>query len=96
VITIAGGFAGGGNSNNARKRYVRKSERESGVVGHISFPPSVQTVSPLFSLWAKRACSVSVCVIHIFSYAKLYVEDYYKFFAYLFFLWIVGSWKTTN
>jgi hypothetical protein len=40
VITIAGGFAGGGNSNNARKRYVRKSERESGVVGHISFPPA--------------------------------------------------------
>ncbi|KAK2371898.1 hypothetical protein QL285_073098 [Trifolium repens] len=40
VNTIAGGFAGGGNSNNARKRYVRKSERESGVVGHVSFPPS--------------------------------------------------------
>jgi hypothetical protein len=29
VNTIAGGFAGGGNSNSARKRYVRKSERES-------------------------------------------------------------------
>ncbi|WJX56883.1 hypothetical protein P8452_42497 [Trifolium repens] len=40
VNTIAGGFVGGGNSNNARKRYVRKSKRESGVVGHISFPPA--------------------------------------------------------
>ncbi|KAK2444491.1 hypothetical protein QL285_015516 [Trifolium repens] len=40
VNTIAGGFAGGGNSNSARKRYVRKSERELGVVGHVSFPPA--------------------------------------------------------
>ncbi|KAK2427354.1 hypothetical protein QL285_025937 [Trifolium repens] len=40
VNTIAGGFAGGGNSNNARKRYVRKSERELGVVGYVSFPPA--------------------------------------------------------
>jgi hypothetical protein len=41
VNTITGGFAGGGNSNNARKHYVRKSERESSVVGHISFPPAL-------------------------------------------------------
>ncbi|KAK2450292.1 hypothetical protein QL285_009419 [Trifolium repens] len=40
VNTIAGGFAGGGNSNNARKRYVRKSERDLDMVGHVSFPPS--------------------------------------------------------
>ncbi|WJX56837.1 hypothetical protein P8452_42457 [Trifolium repens] len=40
VNTIAGGFAGGGNSNNARKRYVRKSERELDMVGHVSFPPA--------------------------------------------------------
>ncbi|KAK2409009.1 hypothetical protein QL285_044467 [Trifolium repens] len=40
VNIIAGGFAGGGNSNNARKRYVRKLERESIVVGHVSFPPA--------------------------------------------------------
>ncbi|KAK2425775.1 hypothetical protein QL285_024519 [Trifolium repens] len=40
VNTIAGGFAGGGNSNNARKRYVRKSEREPAMIGHVSFPPA--------------------------------------------------------
>ncbi|KAK2435872.1 hypothetical protein QL285_020899 [Trifolium repens] len=40
VNTIAGGFAGGGNSNNARKRYVRKSERDLDMVGHVSFPPA--------------------------------------------------------
>jgi hypothetical protein len=38
VNTIAGGFAGGGNFNAARKRYVRKFERESNVVGLVSFP----------------------------------------------------------
>ena len=36
VNTIAGGFAGGGESNNARKRYVRQSEFEAKFVGHTS------------------------------------------------------------
>jgi hypothetical protein len=36
VNTIAGGFAGGGESNNARKRYVRRSEFEAKFVGHTS------------------------------------------------------------
>ncbi|KAK2391050.1 hypothetical protein QL285_064544 [Trifolium repens] len=40
VNTIAGGFAGGGESSNARKRYVRRSEFEAKFVGcrtHIHF-----------------------------------------------------------
>ncbi|WJX77765.1 hypothetical protein P8452_61041 [Trifolium repens] len=36
VNTIAGGFAGGGESNNAHKRYVRRSEFEAKFVGHTS------------------------------------------------------------
>jgi hypothetical protein len=53
VNTIAGGFAGGGNSNSARKRYVRKSERESGVVGHVSFP-----AAPYLSFSPKDATDI--------------------------------------
>ncbi|MCI85662.1 hypothetical protein A2U01_0106941, partial [Trifolium medium] len=34
VNTIAGGFAGGGESNSARKRYVRRSTLEVLSVGH--------------------------------------------------------------
>jgi hypothetical protein len=40
VSTIAGGFAGGGNSSNARTRYIRKAERGPDMVGHVSFPPT--------------------------------------------------------
>ncbi|KAK2368694.1 hypothetical protein QL285_081871 [Trifolium repens] len=36
VNTIAGGFAGGGESSNARKRYVRRAEFEAKFVGHTS------------------------------------------------------------
>ncbi|WJX58397.1 hypothetical protein P8452_43858 [Trifolium repens] len=36
VNTIAGGFAGGGESSNARKRYIRRSEFEAKFVGHTS------------------------------------------------------------
>ncbi|KAK2442661.1 hypothetical protein QL285_013838 [Trifolium repens] len=36
VNTIAGGFAGGGESSNARKRYIRCSEFEAKFVGHTS------------------------------------------------------------
>ncbi|KAK2427055.1 hypothetical protein QL285_025661 [Trifolium repens] len=40
VNTIAGGFAGGGESSNARKRYVRRSEFEAKFVGHTSVSPT--------------------------------------------------------
>ncbi|KAK2410564.1 hypothetical protein QL285_045924 [Trifolium repens] len=36
VNTIVGGFAGGGESSNARKRYVRRAEFEAIFVGHTS------------------------------------------------------------
>jgi hypothetical protein len=36
VNTIAGGFAGGGESSNARKRYVRRAEFQAIFVGHTS------------------------------------------------------------
>ncbi|KAK2445921.1 hypothetical protein QL285_016792 [Trifolium repens] len=36
VNTIAGGFAGGGESSKARKRYIRRSEFEAKFVGHTS------------------------------------------------------------
>ncbi|MCI20267.1 hypothetical protein A2U01_0041429, partial [Trifolium medium] len=38
VNTIAGGFAGGVESNSARKRYVRRSTFEVLSVGHQTFP----------------------------------------------------------
>ncbi|MCI63711.1 hypothetical protein A2U01_0084968, partial [Trifolium medium] len=34
VNTIAGGFTGGGESNSARKRYVRRSTLDILSVGH--------------------------------------------------------------
>ena len=40
VNTIAGGFAGGGESSNARKRYVRRSVFEAKFVGHTSISPT--------------------------------------------------------
>jgi hypothetical protein len=39
VDTIAGGFTGGGESSNARKRYVRRSGFEAKFVGHTSIAP---------------------------------------------------------
>ncbi|MCI53510.1 hypothetical protein A2U01_0074757, partial [Trifolium medium] len=44
VNTIAGGFLGGGESNAARKRYVRRSTLEVQSVGHQTFP-SVPDIS---------------------------------------------------
>ncbi|MCH81899.1 hypothetical protein A2U01_0002693 [Trifolium medium] len=40
VNTIAGGFAGGGESRAARKRYLRRIIQETNLVGHVSFPPT--------------------------------------------------------
>ncbi|WJX92616.1 hypothetical protein P8452_74233 [Trifolium repens] len=40
VNTIARGFAGGGESSNARKRYVRRSVFEAKFVGHTSISPT--------------------------------------------------------
>jgi hypothetical protein len=39
VNTIAGGFAGGGESGAARKRYVRRLDFEVKFVGHTSVTP---------------------------------------------------------
>ncbi|MCI61393.1 hypothetical protein A2U01_0082650, partial [Trifolium medium] len=38
VNTIAGGFAGGGTSNSARRRYVRQSTFEVMSIRHKIFP----------------------------------------------------------
>jgi hypothetical protein len=38
VNTIAGGFAGGGESSSARKRYLRRIERETHSTNHVAFP----------------------------------------------------------
>ncbi|MCI61612.1 hypothetical protein A2U01_0082869, partial [Trifolium medium] len=38
VNTIAGGFAGGGESNSARKRYVRHSTLDVLSIGQQAFP----------------------------------------------------------
>ncbi|MCI72002.1 hypothetical protein A2U01_0093265, partial [Trifolium medium] len=38
VNTVAGGFARGGESNSARKRYMRRSTLEVLSVGHQTFP----------------------------------------------------------
>ncbi|MCI58034.1 hypothetical protein A2U01_0079287, partial [Trifolium medium] len=37
VNTIAGGFAGGGESRATRKRYLRKIIHETNLVEHVSF-----------------------------------------------------------
>lgn len=39
VNTIAGGFAGGGESSSARKRYLRRTSREAQLINHVAFPP---------------------------------------------------------
>jgi hypothetical protein len=40
VNTIAGGFAGGGESSSARKRYLRWTERETHSANNVTFPPT--------------------------------------------------------
>jgi hypothetical protein len=40
VNTIAGRFAGGGESSSARKRYLRRIERETHSANHVTFPPA--------------------------------------------------------
>jgi hypothetical protein len=40
VSTIAEGFAGGGESSSARKRYLRRSGREAHLINHIAVPPA--------------------------------------------------------
>jgi hypothetical protein len=40
VNTIAGRFAGGGESSSARKRYLRRIERETHSTNHVTFPPA--------------------------------------------------------
>ncbi|XP_045791370.1 uncharacterized protein LOC123886075 [Trifolium pratense] len=40
VNTIAGGFSGGGVSNNARKKYARSATHETYLVGNTSFSPA--------------------------------------------------------
>ncbi|KAK2427979.1 hypothetical protein QL285_026524 [Trifolium repens] len=40
VNTIAGGFAGGGESSSARKRDLRRAGREAHLINHVAFPPA--------------------------------------------------------
>jgi hypothetical protein len=40
VNTTAEGFAGGGESSSARKRYLRRSGREAHLINHVDVPPA--------------------------------------------------------
>jgi hypothetical protein len=40
VNTIAGGFAGGGESSSARRRYLRRTDREAYSINHVALPPA--------------------------------------------------------
>jgi hypothetical protein len=40
VNTIAGGFAGGGESSSTRKRYLRRTGIEAHLINHVAFPPA--------------------------------------------------------
>ncbi|GAU46524.1 hypothetical protein TSUD_402540 [Trifolium subterraneum] len=46
INTIAGGFAGGGESRAARKRYLRRIIQETNVVAHISSPKAPEISFP--------------------------------------------------
>ncbi|MCH92502.1 hypothetical protein A2U01_0013442, partial [Trifolium medium] len=46
INTIAGGFSGGGESNFARKKYVRQVNQIAEMIGKVSFP---KTPEPTFS-----------------------------------------------
>jgi hypothetical protein len=41
VNTISGGFAGGGESSSARKRYLHRTGREAHLVNHVAFSPAL-------------------------------------------------------
>jgi hypothetical protein len=41
ATTIAGGFAEGGESSSARRRYLHRTGREAHLINHVAFPPAL-------------------------------------------------------